>query len=154
MDAETAWSWYPRIELPPSNSHVAVVVDIDHAWDGEPDILPSWSVTAFPSRKSHLVYALENPVHDNPKSLAGPLHKLADVADRLTLHLGGDVGYGGRITRNPLNPGPDCDSHFYGMFPYSLDALDRALPKIKRSRKLERFSGIGRNCDTFAWAVS
>ena len=159
MDVETAWAGYPRVELPPPNEHVVIIADIDSDPDsipswrgGVPPILPSWIVTKHPGRKSHLGYALADPVHNNLDSLTGPLRKLADVADRLTLYLGADPDYGGRITRNPINPGPDCDAHFYQMMPWTLDALDHALPKRKRGQR-ERVSGIGRNVDTFAWAV-
>ena len=65
----------------------------------------------------HAVYALEVPVarHDAARSL--PLSFLAHVADRLSYHLGADPGYTGLITRNPVNPGPECFTHWGRMFP-------------------------------------
>ena len=63
----------------------------------------------------------------NPDSLAGPLLKLADVADRLTYHLGGDPGYGGLITRNPLAPGTRHARLLQSFLPYSLGQLDKRL---------------------------
>ena len=78
--------------------------------------------------------------------------KLADVADRLTHHLGGDPGYGGLITRNPLAPGPDTHVYWQSFLPYSLGQLDKRLPKAKRPRG-ERLTGIGRNVDLFRGMV-
>ena len=100
----------------------------------------------------HLGYALETPVHRNVDSLSGPLRKLSDVADRLTYHLGGDIGYGGSITRNPMNPGPGMAVHWNAYLPYSLGQLDKALPKTK-TRPGERLTGIGRNVDLFGAMV-
>lgn len=156
MDVRTAWGTYPRVEIQPPNEYVALGVDVDRRCYEEIenlDPLPSWAVEAHPSRKRHYVYALANPVHNNPQSLSGPLAKLADVADRLTLLVGGDPGYTGRIVRNPLEPGPFCEAHFYRMLPYTLEELDAALPKRKRGWRLQRETGLGRNVDTFAHCV-
>ena len=74
----------------------------DEGWPySKPAILPTWIVQARDTGKMHVLYALETPVHRNPKSLRGPLNKLANVADRLSYHLGGDPTYGGTITRTP-----------------------------------------------------
>ena len=43
---------------------------------------PTWIVQSLDTGKMHCGYILETPVHRNPDSLAGPLLKLADVADR------------------------------------------------------------------------
>ena len=100
----------------------------------------------------HAVYALEVPVsrHDAAHSL--PLAYLAHIADRLSSHLGADPGYTGLITRNPVNPGPECFTHWGRMFPYTLRELDTALPKGKLPSR--RLTGIGRNCDLFKSMVS
>ena len=60
-----------------------------------------------------------------------PLAYLAHIADRLAYHLGADPGYQGLITRNPINPGPECYTHWGRMFPYTLRELDKRLPKWK-----------------------
>ena len=77
---------------------------------------------------------------------------LAHVADRLSYHLGADPRYTGLITRNPINPGPDCSTHWARMFPYTLRELDKLLPKGKPPSR--RLTGIGRNCDLFRSMVS
>ena len=146
---------------------------------GKPSIPPSWMVIntrrGTPERRPggiHAVYALEVPVarhdaahglplaylshvlevpvarHDAAHGL--PLAYLSHVADRLAYHLGADPGYTGLITRNPINPGPECFTHWGRMFPYTLSELDKHLPKGKLSKR--RLTGIGRNCDLF-WSM-
>ena len=154
--APVAWAEYPRLEVNPPNAYSVVTLDIDdvhnlpeRAWRmGKPSLPPTWIVQSLDTGKMHCGYILETPVHRNHDSLAGPLLKLADVADRLTYHLGGDPGYGGLITRNPLAPGPDTHVYWQSFLPYSLGQLDKRLPKAKRPRG-ERLTGIGRNVDLF-----
>ena len=154
--APVAWQHFPRLEVNPPNAYSVISLDIDdvhnlpqRAWGrGKPSIPPTWIVQALDTGKMHLGFILETPVHRNPDSLAGPLLKLADVADRLTYHLGGDPGYGGLITRNPLAPGPDTHVYWQSFLPYTLGQLDKRLPKAKRPRG-ERLTGIGRNVDLF-----
>ena len=105
---------------------------------GKPSIPPSWLVIntrpATPERRPgglHAVYALEVPVARHNAAHTLPLTYLAHVADRLSHHLGADPGYTGLITRNPINPGPGCYTHWGRMFPYTLSDLDKALPKGK-----------------------
>ena len=81
-----------------------------------------------------------------------PLAFLSHVADKLAAHLGADPGYTGLITRNPINPGPECLVHWSRMFPYTLGELDKLLPKGKPPPR--RQTGIGRNCDLFRSMVS
>ena len=56
------------------------------------------------------------------------------------------------ITRNPINPGPQCFVHWGRMFPYTLGELDKLLPKGKPPSR--RLTGIGRNCDLFKSIIS
>ena len=88
--------------------------------------------------------------HDGAHTLS--LAYLAHVADRLSHHLGADPGYTGLITRNPINPGPECFTHWGRMLPYTLGELDKVLPKGKPPSR--RLSAIGRNCDLFKSMVS
>ena len=147
FDAETAWATFPKLELSPPHCHVAIVLDIDSTeglddapgkswWGGNPTPAPNWMVIntrpATPQRRAggiHAVYALEVPVARHDAAHMLPLRYLAHVADRLSYHLGADPGYQGIITRNPVNPGPECFSHFSRMLPYSLRELDTAPTK-------------------------
>ena len=156
--AAVAWDIFPRVELQPPNCYAATRRDVDEPTDegwpyGKPAILPTWIVQALDTGKMHVLYALETPVHRNPESLHGPLNKLANVADRLSYHLGGDPTYGGTITRNPIKPGPNTVTHWFSFLPYTLDQLDKQLPKTRTSAG-QRLTGIGRNVDLFRAMVS
>ena len=150
---------YPRVQIAPDNSAPLITVDIDDADDiaaftrRAQKLYPSFIVQDQTTGKLHASFVLEHPVHRNPSSLAKPLQKLAKVSDQLVRYYGGDRGYGGRITRNPVNPGADAHSHFYQMLPYALDTISRALPAVKSSYG-ERQSGQARNVDLFTAAVS
>ncbi len=164
FDSEYAYATFPKLELQPPNAFVAIVLDCDtpseSGWPGgKPSIPPSWLVIntrpATPERRPgglHAVYALEVPVARHNAAHTLPLTYLAHVADRLSYHLGADPGYTSLITRNPINPGPDCSTHWARMFPYTLRELDKLLPKGKPPSR--RLTGIGRNCDLFRSMVS
>ena len=110
---------------------------------------------ATPQRRAggiHCVYALELPIARHNAAHTAPLRYLAHVADRLSHHLGADPGYTGLITRKPVNPGPECFTHWSRMFPYTLGELDKLLPKGKPPSR--RLTGIGRNCDLFKSMIS
>ena len=102
---------------------------------------------------STVVYSIETPVARHDAAHMLPLRYLAHVADRLSYHLGADPGYQGFITRNPINPGPECFVHWGRMLPYTLRELDQKLPKGKPPPD-RRLTGIGRNCDHFRSMVS
>ena len=164
FDAKTAWATFPKLELQPPHAYAAIILDIDSpkemSWlDGHHPASPSWLVVNTRPRSAtrrpggiHAVYALEVPVarHDAANRL--PLAYLSHIADRLSYHLGADPGYTGLITRNPVNPGPECFTHWGRMFPYTLSELDKLLPKGKPPSR--RQTGIGRNCDLFKSMVS
>ena len=164
FDSEYAWANFPKLELQPAHAYAAIVLDVDHptesGWPGgKPFIPPSWMVLNTRARTAtrrpgglHVVYALEVPIARHDAARALPLSFLAHVADRLAYHLGADPGYTGLITRNPINPGPDCYTHWSRMLPYSLSELDKLLPKGKPPKR--RLTGIGRNCDLFRNRVS
>ena len=164
FDAETAWATFPKLELQPSHAYAAIVLDCDtpseSGWPGgRPSIPPSWMVVntraGTPERRPggiHAVYALEVPVARHNAAHTLPLTYLAHVADRLAYHLGADPGYRGVITRNPINPGPECYTHWARMLPYSLNELDKLLPKGKPPK--HRLTEIGRNVDLFKSMLS
>ena len=170
FDSEYAWEHFPKLEISPGHLHVAIVLDCDSTeglddapgkpwWGGNPKPTPSWMVVntreGTPERRAgglHVVYALEVPVARHDAARALPLSFLAHVADRLSHHLGADPGYTGLITRNPINPGPECFTHWGRMLPYTLRELDKRLPKGKPPKR--RLTGIGRNCDLFRSMVA
>lgn len=153
--AVDAWAFWSRVELQPPNCYVAILVDVDRiptGRKGKPLITPSWIVESTETGKYHAGYALQSPVHDNTDSLQGPLRKLAAVADRLTIYLGGDHGYGGTITRNPIAPGHAARAHWYSFQPFTLDYLAKRLPPDRRRRR-EPVTAIGRNVELFSCMI-
>ena len=164
FDSAYAFATFPKLEIQPPHVYASIVLDCDtpseSGWPGgKPSIPPSWLVIntrpETPERRPgglHAVYALEVPVARHNAAHTLPLTYLAHVADRLSHHLGADPGYTGLITRNPINPGPGCYTHWGRMFPYTLTELDKALPKGKPPSR--RLTGIGRNCDLFRSMVS
>ena len=170
FDSAYAFANFPKLELQPPHVYASIILDCDSLdglddapgkpwWGGNPTPTPSWMVVntrpGTPERRPggiHAVYALEVPVARLSEAHRLPLAYLAHIADRLSHHLGADPGYTGLITRNPINPGPECFTHWGRMFPYTLRELDTALPKGKLPSR--RLTGIGRNCDLFRSMVS
>ena len=164
FNSKHAWANFVKLELQPPNCYAAIILDVDHPSDsgwpgGAPVPAPSWLVVNTRPKTAtrragglHVVYALEVPVARHNAAHTAPLSYLAHVADRLAYHLGADPGYTGLITRNPINPGDGCYTHWSRMLPYTLRELDKLLPKgTPPSRRL---TGIGRNCDLFKSMIS
>ena len=170
FDSANAFANFPKIELQPPHVYASIILDCDSTeglddapskpwWGGNPTPAPSWMVIntrpGTPERRPggiHAVYALEIPVARLSEAHRLPLAYLAHIADRLSYHLGADPGYQSVITRNPINPGPGCFTHWGRMLPYTLGELDKLLPKGKPPSR--RLTGIGRNCDLFKSMVS
>ena len=164
FNSEYAYANFPKLELNPPHAYAAIILDVDHPSDsgwpgGTPTPAPSWLVLNTRARSAtrragglHCVFALEVPIARHNAAHTAPLSYLAHVADRLAHHLGADPGYTGLITRNPINPGTQCNTHWGRMFPYRLQELDKLLPKGKPPKR--RLTGIGRNCDLFRSMIS
>ena len=171
FNSEYAYATFPKLELQPPHAYASIILDCDSDsierlevpgkswWGGTPTPTPSWLVVNTRPRSAtrraggiHCVYALEVPIARHNAAHTAPLSFLAHVADRLSYHLGADPGYTGLITRNPVNPGPECFTHWGRMFPYTLGELDKRLPKGKPPSR--RLTGIWRNCDLFRSIVS
>ena len=166
-----AFANFPKLELQPPHAYASIILDCDSDsierleapgkawWGGTPAPVPSWMVINERPRSAtrraggiHCVFALEVPIARHNAAHTAPLSYLAHVADRLAHHLGADPGYTGLITRNPINPGTQCQTHWGRMFPYGLQELDKLLPKGKPPKR--RLTGIGRNCDLFKSMIS
>ena len=170
FDSAYAFANFPKLELQPPHIYASIILDCDSTmglddapgkpwWGGNPTPPPSWMVINTRPGTSerrpggiHAVYALEVPVARHSAAHPLPLAFLAHIADRLCSHLGADPGYTGLITRNPINPGPECFTHWSRMLPYTLRELDKLLPKGKPPSR--RLTEIGRNCDLFRSMVS
>ena len=170
FDSAYAFANFPKLELQPPHVYASIILDCDSIeglddapgkpwWGGNPTPAPSWMVVNTRPRSGsrraggiHAAYALEVPVGRTDAAHTLPLAYLAHIADRLSYHLGADPGYTGLITRNPINPGPECFTHWGRMFPYTLRELDQKLQKGKPPSR--RQTGIGRNVDLFKSMVS
>ena len=171
FDSAYAFANFPKLELQPPHAYASIILDCDSDsierleapgkawWGGTPAPVPSWMVINTRPRSAtrraggiHCVFALEVPIARHNAAHTAPLSYLAHVADRLAHHLGADPRYTGLITRNPINPGTQCHTHWGRMFPYGLQELDKLLPKGKPPKR--RLTGIGRNCDLFKSMIS
>ena len=129
-----------------------LVFDIDHpyaAFSWEDELLPAPSIIVINCLKghAHLLYAIETPVF-NAAGHPKPLRLAAAIQEALRQKLGGDVGYSGLISKNPLHTHWRVivyENAIYDLA-YLADWVD--LDKQEKcQRKEER--GLGRNCSLF-----
>ena len=115
---------------------------------------PSWVAMNRHTRSGHIVYALNSPVCLTDAGHRAPVNLLARVEQGLTDVLGGDVGYGGRITKNPTNV---AHTSIWGEAEalYGLRELGKALgdigalPAPHRQAQTVLDSTVGRNVALF-----
>lgn len=113
---------------------------------------PSYVALNPHTTSGHIVYALKNPVCLTDAARRRPVNLLARIEHGMNTALDGDASYGGRITKNPLNP-----QHLtlWGEAVYSLHELAKALDEIKalptagNPRKTVQTSVVGRNVSLF-----
>lgn len=102
----------------------------------------------------HIAYVLDSPVTLTDAAHRRPINLLARIEQGLTDVLGGDVAYGGRITKNPYHGDHlaiwGAPTTTYGLrdLASALDALG-ALPGPGRPRQNLLNSTIGRNVALF-----
>lgn len=115
---------------------------------------PSWVAMNPHTRSGHIVYALASPVCLTDAGRRAPVNLLARVEQGLTDILGGDIGYGGRITKNPTNPAHmpiwgDSEA-LYGLKELAKALGDvGALPAPHRQAQTVLDSAVGRNVALF-----
>lgn len=144
------------LEHSPSALLSMLVVDCDH-----PDTvmralemprghaMPSW-IAESPSGRGHVGWILKTPVLRTDSARAKPLRYAAKVEEGLRRSLGGDIGYAGLLTKNPLHEhwstmwGTD---HLYDLRELA-DSLGELMPR-SLPRKTAEASGLGRNCALF-----
>lgn len=135
---------------PPSQVQ-ALVVDIDHdqsfnAADENNVQLPSLMVLNPENGHGHAVYLLKTMVTISPDARMKPQQWLAGLERAYTRRLGGDIGYTGLISRNPLLHRLMDSRRLYDMeqLDAPLDFEDKApYPKIEMEH------GTGRNVTMF-----
>ena len=135
---------------PPSQVQ-ALIVDIDHdqsfnAADENNVQLPSLMVLNPENGHGHAVYLLKNMVTVSPDARMKPQQWLAGLERAYTRRLGGDIGYTGLISRNPLLH-PILDSSRI----YEMSELDAPLDFEDKAPypQIELEHGTGRNVTMF-----
>lgn len=149
----------PYIETNPTALRSLVVVDRD---ESDTDLIagmlglpePSWVAMNRYTGSGHVVFALAAPVCLTDAGRRAPVNLLARVEQGMTDVLGGDVGYAGRITKNPHH-----SSHLalWGEENslYSLRELAKALgdvgalPDRSKTGRTLQDSAVGRNVGLF-----
>jgi hypothetical protein len=144
------------IQANPSALITSLVVDIDEddallrALDLTNGIPTPSYVAQSPSGKAHAAYLLKAPVCRTDNARLEPMRFAARVEAGLVNALGGDRGYAGFLTKNPVHEHWDT---FWGTDRlYTLKELATQLPGwLPRSlpRKAADNSGLGRNVALF-----
>lgn len=158
----------PYIEANPLCLQSLVVVDRDESdADQIADLLglpePSWVALNPYTTSGHVVFALKSPVCMTDAARRAPVNKLARIEQGLTDVLGGDVAYGGRITKNPHHRSHQArwgtQDASYGLqeLAQALRGLG-ALPDPSKDSQALKDSSTGRNVALFDltrhWAYS
>jgi hypothetical protein len=136
------------------NSINYLVNDIDKpdaalAWEDENCPPPNIMTINPENGHAHYLHALSTPVHFNPDSSRAAQRYLGAVDLALRCKLGGDPGYSGNLTKNPLHP--HWPTFCFSDVAYDLDTLAAHLDlenTLDLRRKLPA-EGLGRNCNLF-----
>ena len=160
---ELAWL-KPYLELHAANTYVGIIVDCDDP-DAGFDALAagtvpefSYCVTNKETGHHHLVWLLARPVHRYPEARIKPLKAYRRIVDYYTATAGGDPGFAGVLTRNPMSWADRHTSTTWNRRdPYSLAEAAEVIPLHWR-RPLLLETGVGRNVDLYEalmrWAGS
>lgn len=152
----------PYIEANPLVMRSLVVTDHDGA---DADLIADLAGLPAPSyvalnpytHAGHIVYALSAPVCLSDAARRRPVNLLARIEHGLCTVLGGDVSYGGRITKNPYVQdhlalwGPEDAVYGLRELAAALDGIG-ALPGPGRPREQVTASAVGRNVALFDYA--
>lgn len=154
------------VEASPKALQSLLIVDLDHEdalmksfWKPSAHPEPSWVSINPANGHGHVGWVLKTPLVKTDSARLAPMQFAARVETGLRDALGGDIGYSGLITKNPLH---DHWETFWGPErAYSLTELATGLgdlfPKSLPSRVADN-SGLGRNCALFnsvrLWAYS
>lgn len=134
-----------------------LVIDVDHDDAliravghprSHPD--PSWVAETPASGRGHVGFFLSSPVCRTDNARQAPLQYAARVEAGLRRSLGGDLGYTGPLTKNPLHP--DWHTTWGTGRAYELDDLARALGDLlprTLPRRAAQTTGLGRNVMLF-----
>ncbi len=145
------------IETNPFVMQSLVITDRDRSdsdWAADLAGLPAPTYTALNAATGtgHIVYGLKDPVCLSDAARRRPVNLLARIEHGLNTVLEGDPGYGGRITKNPLNAQHLTlwGDAFYTLrqLAAALDEL-KALPSAGTPTRNVQTSAVGRNVALF-----
>lgn len=133
------------------------IFDIDRAgaamaWEDGNLPEPAWVAINRENSHAHISYGLEAPVLVSDSSKREPIRYLVAVESAYRAVLGGDNGYSGLVTKNPLNPHWNTLVGRAGVYDleYISEFVDLDKFKLKKGVNPEEI-GLGRNCITFDW---
>jgi hypothetical protein len=109
--------------------------------------VPNLEVVNPANGHSHLFYGLAVPVVRTDLAHAKPLRYLASVEYALRQVLGGDFGYTGMISKNPLHASWTLIEHQPSL--WTLGELSEFLTLPKKLPRKALTVGVGRNCALF-----
>ena len=148
------------VQANPETLSNLLVVDIDHpdaalralsTQDNHP--MPTAIVEDKRNGHAHAVWALLEPVTRTEYAKRAPLAYSAAVVEGLRRAVGGDAGYSGFLTKNPVHD--HWTTHWHGDELRSLRQLEVELRDNmppKRWRRNKPPVGLGRNCTVFEQA--
>ena len=148
------------IQVNPPHLRTFLLFDLDYegaalSWEDNNLPMPAWAAINRENTHAHIAYALSAPVLTADfGGRQAALRYLAAIEAAYRAKLGGDDGFSGLITKNPMHPHwellrgvPDAIRGYD--LPYLADFvdLDRFKPYVGRSNV--EAVGLGRNCTVF-----
>jgi hypothetical protein len=148
------------IQSNPKDMIYRITIDVDHesamfaAYDAnivEPTFIVKNKYINF--GRAHLHYDLNAPVCRSENANRHPIQYLTAIEAALIKALGGDPGYVGLVTKNPLSSDYEClvgegKSYTLEELAESLE-LEQVQSKWRKKKREENRGYLGRNCDVF-----
>ncbi|WP_394253710.1 replication initiation protein [Arthrobacter pityocampae] len=150
-----------HIQANPAGLLARITIDVDHR-DAilkafRPDLpRPSWAAES-PTGRAHVGYLLRIPVNLTRSDQKG-MSFAACIEESLRRELGGDPGYVGLMTKNPLHPAWDVrwgTTELHTLANMAEQLGDRLPAREQRGKKAgyrADVAGLGRNCQLFETA--
>ena len=153
--AAEAWRDWHYIEGNPPHAYAVMIFDIDDPDRWEYEVkgpVPNWQVRKSARTTTyHVTFTLAVPVARHAAANPLAIRFFHDVRRGIAHKIGADTHYNGLLTKNPLNPPPDCVTDWFRPQPYDLEELREWLDD--KIIKPADPTGIGRNEDLFRHCV-
>jgi len=160
-------SWRYVQYNPSSYAHLLIIdydgrpgIDVGEVWKHAGLPKPTYIVRTPSSLKGHLVWAIKTPIPTLDIAKSKGLNYFRAIEVAYTKAAGGDFGFNGFLTKNPVHPFGAWEVEWLNPHPYTLKELASfvELPKnakqAKRDARMLALSehekvGYGRNCAMF-----